>query len=291
MKWNVMKWWIFLALLLLRTASGSAQESGPVDRVDGFPQQDVSTVRKVLATSTVAGFLGFSLIWSYDSWWKNAKTSFYFEDEGWWTGEHHGVDKAGHLYTSYFYFHTIRDLMLWGGYKPSTAFWVGAGTSAFFALAVEIGDGLGGVGFDYQDLTFNTAGLAFGMLQTKYPYLKNFSLKWSYFPPEGFEFPPRFTKHYDGHTYWLAFNLHNLLPEPAQKYWPEFLQPAIGYGVDDNMTKRELVIGLDFNLGFFSAPNEDVLLAQRIVDRFHIPAPAVKFTEDKKPRYYLFHTN
>jgi len=239
----------------------------------------------------VGGMLGFSLAWSYDSWWKESGTPFFFKNENWWNGEHRGVDKAGHLFTSYFYFHTIRDIMLWGGYRPSTAFWWGAGSSMFFALAVEIGDGLGGVGFDYQDLAFNSAGLAFGMLQTHYPFLKNFSLKWSYVPPDGFEFPPRFTKHYDGHTYWLAFNVHNLLPAPARKFWPEFLQLAVGYGVDDNMTKREIVVGLDFNIEAISAPNEDVLLLQRFVNRFHLPAPAVKITEEKEPRYYMFHLN
>jgi hypothetical protein len=195
------------------------------------------------------------------------------------------------MYTSYFYFHTIRDIMLWGGFKPSTAFWLGAGSAAFFAVAVEIGDGLAGVGFDYQDLLFNSAGLAFGMLQTAHPFLKNFSLKWSYVPPDGFEFPPRFTQHYDGHTYWLAFNMHNLLPKPLGQFWPELLQPAVGYGVDNNMRKREIVIGLDFNLESFSPPNEDVLLLQRVANRFHLPAPAVKLTEDKEPRYYFFHLN
>ena len=286
-----MKHWLLLIMFVVRSGYGLAQDTTLVTHIDGFPQHEVGTVRKVLATSMVAGFLGFSLVWSYDSWWKDSKTRFFFKDENWWTGEHLGVDKAGHLFTSYFYFHTIRDIMLWGGYKPSTAFWWGAGSSLFFALAVEIGDGVGGVGFDYQDLTFNAAGLAFGMLQTEYPFLRNFSFKWTYIPPTGFEFPPRFTKHYDGHTYWLSFNMHNLLPESMQNYWPEFLQPAIGYGVDDIVTKREFVIGLDFNLEVFSPPSEDVLLVQRAANRFHFPAPAVKFTEDKKPRYYMFHMN
>lgn len=283
--------WLLPVIFVFRTALGVAQDSMHVEYVDGFPQHEVSTVRKVASTTMVGGMLAFSLIWSYDSWWKSSKSAFFFKDENWWTGEHLGVDKAGHMFTSYFYFNTIRDIMLWGGYKPSTAFWWGAGSAAFFALAVEIGDGLGGVGFDYQDLVFNSLGLTFGMLRTSYPFLKNFSLKWSYVPPDGFEYPPRFTKHYDGHTYWLALNLHNLLPEPLQKFWPALLQPAIGYGVDDHVTKREFVIGLDFNLEVFTPPSEDWLLVQRVINKFHIPAPAVKFMEDKKPRYYLFHLN
>ena len=286
-----MKQWCLVAVLVCWCASAHAQDTAAVLKIDGFSQEGVPSLQRWTAGALVGTMLGFSLVWSYNAWWKNTKSSFFFKDEHWWNGEHLGVDKAGHLYTSYFYFHTFRNVMLWGGFKPSQAFWWAAGTTYFFAVAVEIGDGLGNVGFDYQDLTFNTAGLAFAMLQTEYPFLRNFSLKWSYVPPDGFEFPPRFTKHYDGHTYWLAFNLHNLLPKSLENYWPEFLQPAIGYGVDDNITKREFVIGLDFNLQAFTAPNEDLLLLERVANRFHLPAPAVKFTEDKEPKYYLLHLN
>ncbi len=275
----------FVLVLMLRCAAypqdsvQTVMQPGPVESASG---------RKILATGLVGGFLAGSLIDSYYSWWKGASNPFTFHAEGWFSDGSRGIDKAGHVYTSYFYYHAVRDIMLWGGYEPSTAMWWGIGISGFFAVSIEIGDGLSEYAFDYQDLLFNMAGLGYGVLQTKSPLFKNINLKWSYVPRDGYRFPPRFTDHYDAHTYWITANLHGLLPESLKDYWPEFLQLAVGYGVDDNHSKREVVVGLDFNLEVFSVHNQDLALVQKIVNRFHFPAPAVKFTEQKKPRYFFF---
>jgi hypothetical protein len=125
-------------------------------------------------------------------------------------------------------------------------------------------------------------------LTTRHPFLRNFNFKFSYVPSDGYRFPPHFTEHYDDHTYWLSCNLHELLPSPLQNFWPDWLALAIGYGVDDRQSKREAVIGLDLNLEVFSTHSEDLLLLRKTVNMFHIPAPAVKFTQTKPPRYYLF---
>jgi len=78
----------------------------------------------------------------------------------------------------------------------------------------------------------------------------------------------------------------------VEPYWPDFLQVAVGMGVDDRLTKREFVIGFDLNLeSLFRAENEDWLLFHKTVNMFHIPGPAIKFTEGKTPRYYLFQRN
>jgi hypothetical protein len=129
------------------------------------------------------------------------------------------------------------------------------------------------------------------MMQSQVPFLRNVNFKWSYFPTDGWHWPPRFTDHYDGHTYWLTFNVHNLLPETWEGFWPEFLQVAIGYGVDDHQTRREFLVGLDIDLEAFRVDNEEVLLAQRIVNKIHLPAPAVKWTQGKETKWYLLQLN
>ena len=138
---------------------------------------------------------------------------------------------------------------------------------------------------------FNLGGIGYGWLQTEVPILRNFNFKWSYVPEAGYEFPPHFTRYYDAHTYWLAFNVNELLPSSMEQYWPDFLQLAVGYGVDDYVEKREGVVGFNINLEVFPVSDENLLLVQRTLNMFHIPAPAVKFTESKKPRYLLFQTN
>lgn len=247
--------------------------------------------RELIASALVGGILAGSLVDSYFAWWHNATKPFTFHAEGWLGGDHLGIDKAGHLFTSYFYFHTFHNIMLWGGHRPSTALWWAAGTSAFFALSVEIGDGVSEFGFDYQDLVFNLAGIGYGVLQAEHPFLRNFSLKWSYVPDNGYRFPPRFTNHYDGHTYWLTVNPQVFLPGSVADVWPDVLRVAVGYSVADRVSRREFVVGLDFNLEVCPAPGSDLQLLQKTINMIHLPAPAVKFSPSRKPEYHLLHTN
>ncbi len=242
--------------------------------------------RRILATSAVGAIFAGSLVSSYYDWWKESSRPFHFTDDGLFNNYALGIDKIGHAYTSYFYFQTFRSIMLWGGYGEETAFWWSAGTTLFFALSIEVGDGLSAYGFSAGDLAFNVAGLGYGMVQSRVPFLQNFKLKWSYVPRDGYRWPPKFTDHYDAHTYWVTVNLHRLLPESIGAYWPEFLQLALGYGVDERQSRREGVIGLDLNLSVFQVENPELRLLQRTIDLLHIPGPAMKFTQGKKPRYY-----
>ena len=230
-----------------------------------------------------------SLVSSYFDWWNGSPEQFHFVREGAFSDYSLGIDKIGHAYTSYFYFNVFRNLMLWGGYDKVSAFWWAAGTTGFFALSVEIGDGVSPYGFSYEDLAFNMGGLCFGMLRAEVPFLQNFGFKWSYVPYDGYRWPPHFTDHYDGHTYWLTINVHNLLPASLNRFWPELIQLAFGYGVEENSTRRKAVIGLDFNLGALPVTNEDVALVQKTIDMIHFPAPGIKFQEGKKPEFSLFY--
>lgn len=279
---------VILALLLLGASRSVAQDSTASPATS--PLQNNSSTRKILASGILAGMIGTSTIWAVDAWWQGRARPFNFYSEGWFNDYSLGMDKAGHVFTSYFYYHTFRNVMLWGGFDPETAFWWGAGLAEFLALSLELGDGFSTFGFSYEDLLANTSGLAFGMLQTKIPLLRNFSLKWSYIPV-GVHHALNFTQHYDEHTYWLSCNINGLLPGDWKAYWPKFLQVAIGYSTKTNQTRREAVVGLDFNLEVFPAASPEVLLVEKTFNMFHIPAPGVKFSEHQLPRYRFFHLN
>ena len=277
---------LLVSLLLFGTCCAAAQDSTLA--FNQFPQANGSPARKLVASGLMAGIIGTTVTWSIDAWWQGRSHPFNFYSEGWFNDYSLGVDKVGHAYSSYFYFHTFHNVMLWGGFDPSDALWWGAGISEFLALCLEVGDGFSTFGFSYEDLLSNTFGVTYGVLQTQIPVLQNFSLKWSYIPVRQHD-GLNFTQHYDAHTYWLSFNVHGLLPDELKEYWPEFIQLAAGYSVDANQTRREGVIGLDFNFEVFRAPNPDILLLQKTFNMFHVPAPAIKFTEKKEPQYYLFH--
>jgi hypothetical protein len=278
-----------LVIFLLVWQTAAAQDTPCV--FSPHPEGNGWSTRKVIATGMVGGMLVGSLVSSYFDWWKDSSEPFHFVDDGFFKNYSLGIDKVGHAYTSYFYFHTFRNMMMWGGYDSTTACWWAAGMSAFFALSIELGDGLSPYGFSVYDLAFNLGGLGYGIAQVNLPFLRNFSLKWSYVPAEGYRWPPHFTDHYDAHTYWMAVNVHNLLPESMRDYWPECIQLAVGYGVDDHQTRREGIIGLDFNLGAFHVQNPELRLLQDTGNLIHLPAPGVKFTEGKVPRWYPVHWN
>ena len=245
--------------------------------------------RKELATGIVGGILVGSLISSYNDWWKDNSRSFHFIREGLFSDYSLGVDKLGHAYTSSFFFHAFRNVMLWGAFDDATATWWAAGTSAFFALSVEVGDGLSSYGFSLEDIAFNFAGLGFGLAQTQFPFLENFQFKWSYVPSGGYRWPPRFTDHYDAHTYWLTVNVHAFLPEEARSWWPPFLHLAFGYGVDELQTRREFLVGLDIHLGGFDIENPEMRLLMKTASMYHLPSPAVKITDGKGVQFLPLH--
>ncbi|MEW6512236.1 MAG: hypothetical protein AB1428_14900, partial [Bacteroidota bacterium] len=84
---------------------------------EGFRQTDGWTLKKGAATVAVGGVLAGSLVSSYFDWWQGAREPFHFVQEGFLHDYSLGIDKIGHAYTSYFYFHTFRDVQLWGGYS------------------------------------------------------------------------------------------------------------------------------------------------------------------------------
>jgi hypothetical protein len=167
--------------------------------------------------------------------------------------------------------------------------WWGVGFGVWSGLGIEIGDGFTPYGFDYQDLTLDLLGVAYGLAQSEVPFLQNFNFKFSYWSAKGAASPANFTSDYDAMTIWLTFNVHNLLPEAASNFWPEFIQLAVGYGVDEHASLHEVAIGIDFNFSAFKTDNRDILMAQRALDIFHLPAPAVKIVEGKAPNYELFY--
>lgn len=281
------------AVLLILLAAGTVRGQDSVLTVSGFSRKDGWPTRKVVAAGTVGAIVVGTLLDSYYTWWKDAEKPFSFlrhTDENWLSGSHLGIDKPGHFFGAYAMFKSVHTILQWGGVEPSMALWWAAGISFWNGLEIEIGDGFTPYGFDYQDLVFDVAGTTYGILQTRLPFLQNFNFKFSYWSKVGFTSPANFTRDYDAMTIWFTAAVHRLLPEGLAPFWPDGLQLAVGYSVDDNQTRREIAIGLDLCLEhLFSAPSEDVLLAQRLVDLMHLPMPAVKFTEGKPPRSYFFH--
>jgi hypothetical protein len=278
---------LLLLLLIVGWMPVRGQDGGEV--TGGFSRIEGPNFRKTFAD---IGLGTMVLTMSYDfynTWWKGAEKPFSFFDEHWFRDGQLGLDKAGHIFGPYCFSKIVRNMMLWAGYDKETAMWWSAAIGIWNGLGIEIGDGFSPYGFDYQDLGSDIIGVAFGLIQFEVPFLQNFTPKFSYWSQKGIASPANFTSDYDAMTIWMTFNVHNLLPNSINQYWPEFLQLAVGVGVADGVTRHKFAIGLDFNLSAFKTDSRDILFAQRLVEVVHLPAPAVKIVEGKSPVYQGFY--
>ena len=249
--------------------------------------------RKTAITIGVGVHSALAIVLEYKWWWKGNYHPFTIQREGFWNDYSLGVDKFGHFFTSYFYFNALYNTLRWGGYDESTTMWVSVVVPALYAISLELGDGYSMYQFSPDDLLANSLGLGCAVLQVKHPFLKNFLFKWSYYPLgkryAGLHNPP--SNDYDGHIYWLSFQVHNLLPESVKGYWPRFLNLAVGYGSKNaslestGPMKRKFAVSLDYNLTELPLNGETWNAIKNIFDLIHFPAPGIRNIEGERPQF------
>jgi len=246
--------------------------------------------KKSISTVGIASIYAVSIYEAYTMWWADDARSFHFfkyEHDLFEDPWHLGMDKVGHFYTSYFFYHLQKDVLRWGGFSKSYSKYLSAILSGSFALLIEVGDAFSPYGFDYKDLIFNLAGIGYGFLQDEYPWLQNFNFKWSYIPDNGFSGLGNFSDQYYDQIYWLTFDVHNIIGESEHNFWPEFLNLAIGYSISQSHPRRrEFTFGLDLNIKeIFKTESPDWKLLRNTADRIHVPMPGIKTTSGQKPEY------
>jgi hypothetical protein len=279
-------------LLLISSIISRAQLNDPSKK-----NNHLTTKQKVVIGGLVAQQAA-SFYVQYQWWWKGDYHSFNFEPDGFVNNYTLGVDKLGHFYTSYMYFHSLNEIMKWAEFSQKARMITSTALPLAWAISIEIGDGFSSYGYSWDDLIANTLGIGYGLLQEEVPFMQNFKVKFSYYPSKYFV-----DNHYQGwsltsdyrsHFYWLAFDVHNLLPKSAKRYWPPFLNIAVGYGIDKNTprnslpTNREFGLSLDWNLTSIKTKNKSVALVRNIADYLHYPAPGVSKVQGEKPGFIFF---
>lgn len=225
----------------------------------------------------------------YKWWWEGNYHPFQYNYEGFFNNYSLGVDKIGHFYISYLYFHSLYNGMKWADYSDKSSLILSAAIPTIYALSVEIGDGYSSYNFSADDLASNLVGIGYGVLQVKKPFFKNFNVKWSYYPSSWSMYNNKknsITDDYGGHVYWLSCDVHNLLPQKAQKYWPSFLNLAVGYGMTNkagtNLPEaRKFTFGIDYNISSLPLKGTSWNMVKNFLDLFHFPAPGIRKVQGK----------
>ena len=172
--------------------------------------------------------------------------------EGWFGNDTKsgGVDKVGHIYTSYVTTHGLSYLYESWCINKNDAALYGALSSLAIVGYMELGDSFSDFGFSKEDMIANTVGILFGYLSYKNPTLSNIlDLRWEYKPNS--ETLEDFTTDYENSKYLLALKLNGF--DFARNSFLKHIEFHVGYytrGFNEvnDARERNLFVGIGFNL-------------------------------------------
>ncbi len=208
-----------------------------------------------LNTSIATGYVGtmslLSIAWYAD--FERSKFHF-FNDYGEWMD----VDKAGHLFSTYFESKWTKHLYMWTGMKERKAAYAGAIGGMVYQAGIEVLDGFSEKwGASMWDIAFNTAGAATFLGQELLWEEQRIHLKLSAHLPRydttplqavnstatttvkeranalyGTSIPEVMLKEYNGLTLWASGNISSFIKKENSRF-PKWLNIALGYSAEN----------------------------------------------------------
>jgi hypothetical protein len=267
-------------------------EDGTIWRVNS----DIKPLRLsvVLGGIIVADAIGYKRL--TDTWYKTETSSFHFHYGPRDIKEYKQMDKIGHVMDSYYISHLTSKIYRWAGVSAKSSIWFGSLTGFLWMLQIEISDAFFEAwGFSYYDFAANVIGSGYSALQQFHPYpLKGIRFKFSLWPSQAYkqglysEVSNSLIDDYEGFTWWLAFNIHDIIPSGWRRSYPGWLSPwglAVGHSIQNLGVEgvfggqREVFIGLDFDLT--KIYKGDSHLLKFLLDELNfirLPLPAVRLT-------------
>lgn len=229
-----MKNWVLLLVFTAIAGRGFSQKEF------FYPENwrsDVISKKRVKTIAITGGaFYGVSMASLYSTWYKQYSSgSFHTFDD---LHEWEGMDKVGHLATSYTVSRYGREALWWSGMNNTQSTLYGAGYAMLFQTTIEIFDGFSeGWGFSWGDVAANTLGAGVFASQQLLWKEQRITIKYSYSPSEYAQYRPnllgsswseKMLKDYNGQTYWLSGNVSSFMKTETK--FPKWINFAVGYG-------------------------------------------------------------
>ena len=248
-------------------------------------------VAGVIVAADVAGIYKLA-----SSWYESPHSAFHFHSFDLDSRGYKQQDKFGHAMSSYYLTTTSAQAYRWAGLSWRRSVWTGAATASAGLLQVEIADGFHeNWGFSLLDLGANTFGAALAVAQQLDPHtFGGIRMKISYRPSEAFRdglYPPysdTMVDDYEGQIFWMAANVHGVLPVSWRSGFPGWLQPfgvAVGHsasGIANDVFggERQLFLALDLDLSKIPVGDNRFLQFLRSQANFiHLPLPGIRFSQ------------
>jgi len=229
-----------LSLILLSFSFSSFSQNEKLR----FAERDTSFNKKRFwgVSGGILGVYGVTLAGLSQYWYKDyPRTSFHSFNDG---KEWLGIDKAGHVFGSYFISRWSVGMFRWTGMNDRAAIWTGGMMGTFLLSSVEILDGFSSKwGFSGWDMLTNAAGSAMVIVQEFAWHDQRIVLKLSALPQEypddvqyrtdylfGDSKVELFLKDYNAVTLWASANVKSFMRK--ERRFPDWLNIAFGYGAN-----------------------------------------------------------
>ena len=295
-----MKNWVLLIVLCFFIAGQgiSQQPSFSGNFSDTLNNQRLNTVILSELGFYASGLSFLSFIWYKDH--ERVPFHYYNDLKGYLQ-----MDKAGHAFGAYYESYQGYYALRWAGLSKNQALLYGAPLGVILQTPIEIFDGMyEGWGFSWWDMVANASGPFLFAVQEAVWDQQLVYMKYSY-SPSGYpeyhhilgesELESLFLD-YNGHTYWLSANLHNIT---GISQLPDWLNLSVGYSGNgmiyefENPTfyqgepfpelerYRQFVFSLDVDLTKISTERRWLRSLLKHLNFIKIPFPAVEINRVK----------
>jgi len=246
---------------------------------------DVKPLRLAIVSGVTLGTIVGVHIYQQNAWWQGPRAPFRFEND--WVYALN-VDKLGHMYAGYFLSRMFKYTLSWTGFSEHTSTFFGSVLGFSYQMYVEVEDGFHRVyGFSPGDAFFNMIGATIPLAQWTFPVLRNFSLKYSYWPSQEYKAELRegqaktFLDDYEGTTVYLGVDPHFMMGKSLSDAVPAWLGVAFGIGArnldESGGGDRQFTIALDYNFSRIETESDFLRTIFTLLDFFHLPAPGIRF--------------
>lgn len=243
--------WRLLFSFIFASLSGNIASGQEVKPTFFTPSDTFSQKRYNMALGFAVGTYATISTGLYFAWYDQyPKSRFHlFNDAGEWLD----MDKAGHVYSSYFQAMLSYQGAKWTGMSEKKAITTGLVFGGLFQTTIEVMDGFSDQwGFSIPDMAANVGGVSAFALQQYLWEEQRITMKVGLYPSPYESFPitgsngtiinsstrrdqlygatylERYLKDYNSQSYWLSANVHSFLPEGNR--WPKWLNLSLGYG-------------------------------------------------------------
>lgn len=245
---------------------------------------DVKPARLAIVSGVTLGTVIPVHIYQQNAWWQGPRAPFRFEND--WSYALN-VDKLGHMYAGFILARTFGSMLQWSGFSEHTSTFYGSVLGLSYQMYVEVEDGFHRVyGFSPGDALFNILGATIPLAQWTFPVLRNFTLKYSYWPSPKYEHELQggqakaFLDDYQGTTVWLGIDPHFFLGEHVAEAVPPWLGLAFGVGARDLNNagggRRQATLALDYNFSRIRTESDLLRTVFALADFVHLPAPGIR---------------